>query len=613
MTTVRTVVIVCPGFNESSILRQPWHQVQVLSKEMMRRGIAVTVISSGNVPGVRHVDGVKVRFIPHLILIPILRRNTFMRVLLSDEPDVVLWYGSPLAAFYMPFVKRIGKPIVLNINRDRCDLACIRRLSFREIVSHRSGWDYFASLLAPASVLRRLLDRSPVERVVVPTSHLKESLCRIGIPAERIEVASSFVDLDSLAEPVPAGRHEALRQELGFHPQDFVVTYFGSPCTLRGTDTIVKSIPLVLSRFESVKFLLLARVSENEDEWLTHAREGDYLRKLVDQSDIKANVRIVDGILERNQLRDYLNISSAIVLPFKILLDESPLSVLEAMSIGRVVITTNTGSIAGFVNDDKGIVVAPNDPDALAKSICSLITNPQWCIALADQARRFMSIYPDREALAEHFVAILNWVHVNWIRIQLAQRIHRRLMMKQKWQLWKKGPIAAYREVHRKIAYHLVGLRGLRMVPEALCPTDLGVDEYGRSVACGLRYYGALLRKRGVDLSAIVVLGSRAKGRWTKKSDVDVVVIARNLPAGRMRNRILSEGRILMSIQPKGYSNEEFLKDLDNLSLIPLDAMYFGKPIYDDGFWTSVIKRFSMLQQKYDLQEPKFRESISLF
>ena len=150
-----------------------------------------------------------------------------------------------------------------------------------------------------------------------------------------------------------------------------------------------------------------------------------------------------------------------------------------------------------------------------------------------------------------------------------------------------------------------------------------GKDELGRDVEDGLLSYVQLLKQRGIKLHTVIVMGSRAKGRWKPQSDIDVTIIADNLPReGRnsLSKRILalhkgfllSERPLYMGIEPSGCcSEDEFLKRLRQFDIQILDAIFYGKVIYDDGFWAKVIKEYETLMKKYSLEKLPLKELLT--
>jgi glycosyltransferase involved in cell wall biosynthesis len=68
--------------------------------------------------------------------------------------------------------------------------------------------------------------------------------------------------------------------------------------------------------------------------------------------------------------------------------DNQPLSVLEAFAAGLPVVSTATGDIAALVRDgETGLVVPPGDPAAVAKALTFVLEYPVRALRMARQAR----------------------------------------------------------------------------------------------------------------------------------------------------------------------------------------------------------------------------------
>ena len=102
--------------------------------------------------------------------------------------------------------------------------------------------------------------------------------------------------------------------------------------------------------------------------------------------------------------------SDVIVLPFKIVQSEPPLSVLEAMRLGKVVVTTNVGTLAEIVADGRGILVEPNSANALTQAIMFLTNHPEKSKLIREAAQRFAETLPDWDHVALKFEELLNRV-----------------------------------------------------------------------------------------------------------------------------------------------------------------------------------------------------------
>jgi predicted nucleotidyltransferase len=153
--------------------------------------------------------------------------------------------------------------------------------------------------------------------------------------------------------------------------------------------------------------------------------------------------------------------------------------------------------------------------------------------------------------------------------------------------------------------------------------SNYGYDMFGRDVEDGLNKYIGQLDKVKLKIRTIIVLGSRVKNRWTSNSDVDLTFVADNLPdkgnnivSRRIYyskiNKILSD-TFFMGIEPSlCYSSKEFIAKLNDFDIHTLDAILYGKVIYDDGFWISVEREYAQIVKKYRLDPNILKEKILL-
>jgi predicted nucleotidyltransferase len=199
------------------------------------------------------------------------------------------------------------------------------------------------------------------------------------------------------------------------------------------------------------------------------------------------------------------------------------------------------------------------------------------------------------------------------ILARVENQFQERVQMKYSWRKKVKG---TFLRIYRTLCYKVFGQQ-VDYGESRRGSIDLGVDRFGRNVAEGMQAYVGLLKNRGIHIHSVVVLGSRAKGRWTPDSDVDVTVIASNVLdkdgfLGIRRWFLLSDKPLFMGIESYCCSKEEFLRLLSNFDLMSLDAIYYGKVIYDDGSWVELKKMFEEMERKYDLKKLPLKEMLYL-
>ncbi|MBI4638161.1 MAG: glycosyltransferase family 4 protein [Candidatus Rokubacteria bacterium] len=76
------------------------------------------------------------------------------------------------------------------------------------------------------------------------------------------------------------------------------------------------------------------------------------------------------------------------------IVDNQPVSVLEAFAAGLPVVSTATGDIAALVRDgETGLVVPAGDPSAMAKAVTALLQHPELALGIARAARERVEAY----------------------------------------------------------------------------------------------------------------------------------------------------------------------------------------------------------------------------
>lgn len=195
---------------------------------------------------------------------------------------------------------------------------------------------------------------------------------------------------------------------------------------------------------------------------------------------------------------------------------------------------------------------------------------------------------------------------------RIEKQLRNRLQARARWKKWKKGPIAMLKRLLKRSLYQIMGKRAGAI--EAKTTQGIGKDEFGRNIDHYFRSYIDLLRRRGLGIHTVILVGSRAKNRWKPKSDLDIFVIAGGLPKGVMRHlskyTVLSDVPLFLGIEPYSCTKEEFLERLKHLDLMALDAVCCGKILFDDGFWLEANSRFAEIEEKYGLRKAQLRRKL---
>lgn len=133
----------------------------------------------------------------------------------------------------------------------------------------------------------------------------------------------------------------------------------------KGIREYLKACEIVKEKHPEVRCMLLGACEGIQDS----LSEAD-LKSYIDRG-------IIEHFGETDTVADYYKQCSVYVLPSY--REGTPRTVLEAMSMGRAVITTDAPGCRETVqNGETGFLVSVKDADALAEKMISFIENPQW-------------------------------------------------------------------------------------------------------------------------------------------------------------------------------------------------------------------------------------------
>jgi len=240
----------------------------------------------------------------------------------------------------------------------------------------------------------RLLYGRLMRRAVAISPAVAARLARAGVPAERIRTIASAVDAAALT---PSATRDALRARLGVAAD--------TPCAL---------VAARLVRRKGVDVLLSAWARRlgggNGQLWI--AGDGPERAALEAAARRLAPAEPVRFLGERSDVADLLEACDVFVLPSR--QEGLGVAALEAMARARPVVASAVGGLAeAVVADETGLLVAPEEPKALAAALDRLLGDPALARRLGEAgarraadhfgAERMVGAYEDlyREILAE--------------------------------------------------------------------------------------------------------------------------------------------------------------------------------------------------------------------
>jgi L-malate glycosyltransferase len=299
-------------------------------------------------------EGYAVRFLPINPAFPRplrwLRRMRYFRTLLNQAlylPSLVAVRGVDVvhvfSAAYWSFLLAPMPAMLMG-----------RLLRKRVVLHYHSGeaYDHLANWGVFVHPWLRLADE-----IVVPSEYLREVFARHGY---RTRVIRNVVDTTRFR----FRRRDPLRPRL-LSVRNFESYY--------RVDIILQAYAYIRHRLPDATLTLAGVGSEEQELRRTAARiPGDGIRFV--------------GRIEPEQMQELYD--GADIFVNASVVDNQPVSVLEAFAAGLPVVTTATGDIAAMVRDgETGRIVPPEDPLAIAEAVIGLLEDPERAQRIARQAR----------------------------------------------------------------------------------------------------------------------------------------------------------------------------------------------------------------------------------
>jgi glycosyltransferase involved in cell wall biosynthesis len=221
--------------------------------------------------------------------------------------------------------------------------------------------------------------------VVAVTASQVEYLVSEGYPRDAIRVIANGV-----ANDPPVRDREAVRAELGVSRGDFLAVLMA---WLRPE----KRVPAFVEQ------VTVAHAVETRVKGLVVGDGPDYALVARATAESRGVVRMLG---ERADALDIMHAADVVCLTS--VAETLPMSVLEAMSLGRPVIATRVGGVPEAVRDgETGILVSPDCPSEVATALVSLARDPAGATGLGSAGRARQQRSFSEEAMTRAYAALL--------------------------------------------------------------------------------------------------------------------------------------------------------------------------------------------------------------
>jgi len=192
------------------------------------------------------------------------------------------------------------------------------------------------------------------------------------IPAEKVKVVYLGVPLEEFSRSRSAEEVAAARAELGLAPDEFAVGTVTRLHESKGNAYLVDAARLVIDERSRAKFFIVG--------------EGPLREPLEEQA---RALGLGDRFVFAGFARDVARVVSAFdVSVFPSLWEGTPLTVFEALAMGRPIVATDADGLLDVLTDDRDALIVPKrNPGALAGAIVRMMDEPETRARLGARAR----------------------------------------------------------------------------------------------------------------------------------------------------------------------------------------------------------------------------------
>ena len=204
--------------------------------------------------------------------------------------------------------------------------------------------------------------------VIAVSDEVKLRLLKAGVHEDKIHLVQNGIDLRPLDNALPS-----LHNSTSDHPP--IVGLIGRLANEKGVDIFLRAAARVLPELPSTKFIVVGEGPDREK-----------LESLIDELKIRESV----SMLGRRD--DMPSVYASLEIMVSASRQEGlPIAILEGMASRRPVIATSVGAVPTVVLDGRtGVLLPPEDTEALASEIAGLLRSPTRRESLGTAARRLV-------------------------------------------------------------------------------------------------------------------------------------------------------------------------------------------------------------------------------
>jgi glycosyltransferase involved in cell wall biosynthesis len=218
--------------------------------------------------------------------------------------------------------------------------------------------------------------------------------CKLKSTKTNALIIYECVDVDKFS-PFAVSKNDIdkLKREFDMSPSDKIVGCVGNINPAKGYEYFIDGANLIKEELDNVKFIIVGAKSNTQKHY--------YLKLQTLVSSLKMGQDIIfTG--KRDDISQVLSMFDVFVLPS--IAEGTPIIILEAMAMEKLVVATDVGAVSDQVLDDKtGIIVPPRNPKAIAEAVIYLLEHAEERIRMGKKAReRAKEMFSLKRCVEEH-------------------------------------------------------------------------------------------------------------------------------------------------------------------------------------------------------------------
>lgn len=263
----------------------------------------------------------------------------------------------------LPGLKNLFFPeIALNSNKKL--VVTLHGSPIRELKLKKRGVGRALSTLNCRFAIRNI---SKIENIVVNSHYMKEIIKK---------------DLNRMSYVIPNGVNiEKFRAE-GHHDTpslegDFRIMFWGRISDEKGVDLFIKSASYIIENYHDCHYYIIGDGPKFKEMLL-----------LTRQMDLENNIHFL-GFRNHEEIAMFAKSVDVTIFPFRPvsnISDNAPVSILEAMALGKAIISTKVGGLPEIINDGKNGLLAEPDPLDISRKTALLIEDKEMRTKLGNNA-----------------------------------------------------------------------------------------------------------------------------------------------------------------------------------------------------------------------------------